>query len=882
MSNLSSSRARLIAFFLPQFHPIPENDEWWGKGFTEWTNATRGHPLFPDHYQPHLPADLGFYDLRLRETRHAQIALAKQYGIDGFCYHYYWFSGRRVLERPLNDMLADPDSDMPFCICWANENWTRKWDAAEHDVLLAQEHRPDDDMRFIADLAPILKDPRYICHKGAPLLIVYRPQRMPNARKSAAIWRDYCRSIGIAEIHLCAAMTHGNWDFAQFDFDSGVEFPPHNLVNALPNRAIEFHRPFNGHVFDYSDIAQSYLSRTYSPERPGFRSVFPSWDNTARRGDSAVIVLNGTPQNYEYWLSEALRKTEADFPGEARPVFINAWNEWAEGCHLEPDQKYGRRFLAATLRAKGSQPKFRDFTHVGIRKIARVPKRQGLVPWLRRMLEGIGLLAGARKLSRKEIRRRYRKYRARLEILQSDYDRIKARDAATSLQYQRLCKSHDYERNQSQIRARLINSFRHEIAGYTADDQQAPLLMEPMTALPYAWVVPEGAERNGAAGPNALISAKYVPAVGPIHVGGHRRYLSRYSAGSRQVPLPERFAAGSGYDSAAQAFQQVRNAIVFTWMGAVMPQPGHLINETMAAARAYDSDLRVIPGVSRQNGALVFDPKAVGKIVSIDRRCLLTYHGSSGAYGHWWFDSIPSIWLWREELKRGEVLLLLPRDSPRWVHATLDLIGVPELSRLETGDDALFVRECIVATSCSIGNLVAPPPLMAEIGRQLVHTIAKSSVPGSRRKIYLTRSSKAANWSRVLENEEEIVSGLTRYGFESIDPAAMSIEEQIRLFSQVDTVVSPHGSAFANIIFAPRECGIVDLMPDVWTNVPSVGWIYDTTNIMDQRYACLLGETTWRSDAIVEHRSVPMRDLSMRYRVDAGAVIAAARAMERA
>ena len=359
-----AQKVRLIAFYLPQFHPIAENDQWWGKGFTEWTNVTKAQPLFEEHYQPHLPTELGFYDLRLRQTRHEQIELAKSYGIDGFCYHYYWFSGKRLLNKPIDDMLADPASEMPFCFCWANENWTRRWDAADHEVLIAQQYREEDDLAFIQELAPVFRDPRYIRVDGKPLLIVYRVQHLPDPLRTAAIWRNHCREAGIGEIHLCAALTHGNESFRQYGFDSGVEFPPHNLRDASVNAEIQFFNPFKGYVLQFATIARSYLTRDYADE-PVFKTVFPSWDNTARTGQRAVVVLNGTPANYAHWLSSTIEKTLQ--AGASDPlVFINAWNEWAEGCHLEPDRKYGRAFLEATAAAKRGEQQFPSFPHTAL------------------------------------------------------------------------------------------------------------------------------------------------------------------------------------------------------------------------------------------------------------------------------------------------------------------------------------------------------------------------------------------------------------------------------------------------------------------------------------------------------------------------------------
>jgi len=415
---------KLIAFYLTQFHPIPENDLWWGKGFTEWTNVTKAEAQFVGHYQPHLPTDLGFYDLRLRETRHEQIELAKSYGIDGFCYYYYWFSGKRLLERPLDDMLADPASDMPFCLCWANENWTRKWDAAEHEILIAQEYRSDDDAEFIKGLIPYFQDSRYIRVNGAPLLIVYRPQHLPDSKKSVQTWRRFCAEAGIPQIHVACALTHGNWDHVAYGFDSGVEFPPHNMnlesTPDLKNR-LSFYTPhYEGFCPEYKDIAEMYLTRRYSAENSGFRAVFPSWDNTARRGAIGTVILNGTPENYEHWLASAIQKTKEDFPGKERLVFINAWNEWAEGCHLEPDRKFGHLFLEATLKAKTGK-RFSEWTHIGVPAECRITNKS----------EGVR----AYKMKRKNlISRTWRRIKKKIRNKQ----RVSDRDGSQKIQQKYL------------------------------------------------------------------------------------------------------------------------------------------------------------------------------------------------------------------------------------------------------------------------------------------------------------------------------------------------------------------------------------------------------------------------------------------------------------
>ncbi len=363
---------KVIAFYLPQFHPIPENDAWWGKGFTEWTNVTKAVPQFVGHDQPRFPDALGFYDLRVKETQREQIRLAKRYGIQGFCYHHYWFGGQRLLEQPLQQMLEDPSLDFPFCICWANENWTRRWDGYEQDVLIAQNHSPDDDLAFFADIEPALRDPRYITIEGRPLLIIYRPQLFPDIRATVERWREYARDRGMPQPYLVNVLSFPRIvEPESIGFDAAVEFPPHQFPHIDITDNVELLNPnFEGHVYDYRafvDEAEARISTTSPFEL--FPGVMAAWDNTPRRNAKGSIFANASPREYTRWLTAACKRS-LGFPlPEKRLVFVNAWNEWAEGTYLEPDRRHGYAYLHATrevlLQLEGpavSRPSMADLT----------------------------------------------------------------------------------------------------------------------------------------------------------------------------------------------------------------------------------------------------------------------------------------------------------------------------------------------------------------------------------------------------------------------------------------------------------------------------------------------------------------------------------------
>lgn len=359
-----------ICFYLPQFHPIPENDAWWGKGFTEWTNVAQARPLFEGHYQPHIPADLGFYDLRLEETRIAQAELAREHAIGGFCYYHYWFNGKMLLERPFNEVLVSGKPDFPFCLCWANENWTRRWDGLEREVLIEQNYAEYDAARHAAWLSSAFLDKRYIRINDRPLFLVYRADQIPNLDAVIREWRNQAAKKGLPALYLCAVKNNqyalSDADTIKAGFDALVEFQPNpqDLQGTADNlKQVTLIRKFNDIIdkfklhgilkkrsdcvaYDYARIVEKVTQRPPASHTT-FPCVFPGWDNTARRRFGITAVRNNSVASYARWLEHSLRRV-ADHPETEQIVFINAWNEWAEGCHLEPDMKNGRAFLEAT------------------------------------------------------------------------------------------------------------------------------------------------------------------------------------------------------------------------------------------------------------------------------------------------------------------------------------------------------------------------------------------------------------------------------------------------------------------------------------------------------------------------------------------------------
>lgn len=333
-------RARLIAFYLPQFHPTTENDTWWGKGFTEWRNVAKAKPLFEGHYQPHIPAHLGFYDLRVPEVREAQAELARRHNIEAFCYWHYWFEGRRLLDRPLDEVLASGRPDFPFCLSWANETWSRRWLGEEKSVLLKQTYSPEDDVRHARWLAQVLGDPRYVKVAQRPVFLIYRPCDLPEPIRITAVIREECLRRGLAEPYLIGINSHRDIDYRTIGFDATLDFEPQlGLLHGPLEDGVR--------IYDYAIARRRMASRRW--QFPVYRCIFVAWDNSPRRGQDGIVFVNATAEHFEEGLAEYVHAVQ-ERPLDDRLVFINAWNEWAEGNHLEPDLRNGLAYLEAVQR----------------------------------------------------------------------------------------------------------------------------------------------------------------------------------------------------------------------------------------------------------------------------------------------------------------------------------------------------------------------------------------------------------------------------------------------------------------------------------------------------------------------------------------------------
>ena len=352
---------KLLAYYLPQFYPFPENDEWWGKGFTEWTNVRKAKPLFPGHYQPREPhKDIGYYSLDNVEALRKQVKLCEESGIYGFCFYHYWFGGKRLMDKPVDMLLAHKDIKLNFCLCWANESWTRSWDGNPKNTLIDQPYSSENDLQFISDLRPYLEDPRYIRVSGKPLVMVYRIDLFPNPAATVNRWRTWCREQGIGEIYLLGTAIRGVESPISISFDALVERPFYEWhTESITDHAHDLgaSNKHQGVVQLHHEVSAFYRNHTPAQENGQIlRSVGVMWDPSPRHADRCHLIHNTSPDDYQLWLQECIKYTEENIPKTEQFIFINAWNEWAEGAYLEPDTKLGYAMLNATTRALKKDP----------------------------------------------------------------------------------------------------------------------------------------------------------------------------------------------------------------------------------------------------------------------------------------------------------------------------------------------------------------------------------------------------------------------------------------------------------------------------------------------------------------------------------------------
>lgn len=350
---------KVLSYYLPQFHPIPENDEWHGKGFTEWTKVRGANPLFEGHYKQHIPhKDIGYYLLDSADTLRKQSELMKSSGVHGQIFYHYWFSGKLILEEPVKMLLDTPDIDMPFCFCWANENWTRRWDGDDADILLGQIYSKEDAKAFIEYLIPFFKDSRYIRIDDRPVLYIYRPTSIPDIKEYLEIWESVCAEASLPKPYVVSVLTRGATDPNDFHMDAGTERILHdwteNAVADIGDRLYKYEE-LNAHILPYDEVASFYENQSEAKPFTYFRSLIATWDNTARYGKDAYLVHGFTPERFQEWLESTIEYSRRTLPDDRRYIVINAWNEWAEGAHLEPDEYFGYSYLNSIGRVLSNQ-----------------------------------------------------------------------------------------------------------------------------------------------------------------------------------------------------------------------------------------------------------------------------------------------------------------------------------------------------------------------------------------------------------------------------------------------------------------------------------------------------------------------------------------------
>lgn len=364
-TEVNLDRIKAIAIYLPQFHPIPENDGWWGKGFTEWTNVSRSYPLFKKHNQPRIPTDLGYYDLRVKEIRSEQARLAKKYGIHGFMYYHYWFNGKQLLERPVKEILRTGEPDFPFCLCWANETWSRRWLGEEKEVLIHQDYSPEDDVNHSLWLCEAFSDHRYIKVNDRPVFTIYRPMDFPNPEATIHRIKETVIKQGLKEPYIIGSNSHAQ-DITphKIGLDAVLNFEPQlSMLPEFTNDQWSWGKIFRNlrqgvlspsmKIYDYREAKELMQKRSF--EYPYYPCIMVGWDNTPRRGKRAIIIKNQRPDIFEESLRFGLEKLNSFRAHlDERFLFINAWNEWAEGNYLEPCLENGHSYLEAIKKVLGN------------------------------------------------------------------------------------------------------------------------------------------------------------------------------------------------------------------------------------------------------------------------------------------------------------------------------------------------------------------------------------------------------------------------------------------------------------------------------------------------------------------------------------------------